>query len=181
MLETAGFEVTLLETGPFREEPRPELGWVTHLLERYLLDTDLRGDGIYAVGRKTGPVRERYPAWLYSGGEHERPILDGKVALGAPDGACAHRFESAQRLRRAVAARRRASPSGIRFSTPIPARCLSRKAPGEPLDADVAPGESAATELSIRLPPETGRYHVFVSPGRGIARLVLRVAARRSC
>jgi SAM-dependent methyltransferase len=64
----AGFEVTLLETGPFREAPRPELGWVTHLLERYLLDTELRGDGIYAVGRKAGAVRERYPVWLYSGG-----------------------------------------------------------------------------------------------------------------
>jgi hypothetical protein len=30
------------------------------------LSTDLRGDGIYAVGRKTGPVKERYPGWLYS-------------------------------------------------------------------------------------------------------------------
>ena len=25
-----------------------------------------RVDGIYAVGKKTGPVRERYPGWLYS-------------------------------------------------------------------------------------------------------------------
>jgi hypothetical protein len=25
----------------------------------------LRGDGIYAVGRKAGPVGQRYPAWLY--------------------------------------------------------------------------------------------------------------------
>ena len=52
-----GFEVTLLETGPFREEPKPEFGWVEHLLDRYLLSTELRGDGIYAVGRKAGPVR----------------------------------------------------------------------------------------------------------------------------
>ena len=34
--------------------PHPEFGWVLHLLERYRLETDLRGDGIYAVGRKTG-------------------------------------------------------------------------------------------------------------------------------
>lgn len=34
----------------------------------------------------------------------------------------------------------------------------------QPLDADVAPGESAATELSIRLPREKGRYYVYVSP-----------------
>jgi glycosyltransferase involved in cell wall biosynthesis/SAM-dependent methyltransferase len=66
LLENAGFTVTLLETGPFRDEPHPEYGWVTHLLERYSLSSELRGDGIYAVGRKTGPVRERYPSWLYS-------------------------------------------------------------------------------------------------------------------
>jgi glycosyltransferase involved in cell wall biosynthesis/predicted SAM-dependent methyltransferase len=61
----AGFEMTLLETGPFRQEPKPEHEWVKHLLTRYEMPTDLRGDGIYAVGRKRGPVRERYPAWLY--------------------------------------------------------------------------------------------------------------------
>ncbi len=66
LLENSGFEVTLLDTGPFLDEPHPEFGWVQHLLERYILSTDLRGDGIYAVGRKTGPVRERYPGWLYS-------------------------------------------------------------------------------------------------------------------
>ena len=66
LLENSGFAVTLLETGPFREEPRPEHVWVAHLLARYRLATELRGDGIYAVGSKTGPVRERYPAWLYS-------------------------------------------------------------------------------------------------------------------
>jgi glycosyltransferase involved in cell wall biosynthesis len=61
----AGFEMTLLETGPFRNEPKPEHEWVKHLLARYELPEDLRGDGIYAVGRKRGPVRERYPDWLY--------------------------------------------------------------------------------------------------------------------
>jgi len=65
LLLDSGFEVTLLETGPFREEPKPELLWVDRLLERYALSQDLRGDGIYAVGRKTGAPRERYPAWLY--------------------------------------------------------------------------------------------------------------------
>ncbi len=62
----AGFEVALLETGPFLEVPKPEQAWVEHLLERYILLQDHRGDGIYIVGRKTGPVRERYPSWLYS-------------------------------------------------------------------------------------------------------------------
>jgi glycosyltransferase involved in cell wall biosynthesis/SAM-dependent methyltransferase len=61
----AGFEITLLETGAFREEPHPEHEWVKHLIARYEMPEDLRGDGIYAVGRKRGRVRERYPAWLY--------------------------------------------------------------------------------------------------------------------
>ncbi len=66
LFEDSGFEVTLLETGEFRDAPHPEFGWVQNLLKRYWLETDLRGDGIYAVGRKTGPVQERYPGWLYS-------------------------------------------------------------------------------------------------------------------
>jgi SAM-dependent methyltransferase len=65
LLLDGGFERVLLETGPFREGPRPEYEWVLHLLDQYYLSKDLRGDGIYAVGRKKGPVRERYPAWLY--------------------------------------------------------------------------------------------------------------------
>jgi glycosyltransferase involved in cell wall biosynthesis/SAM-dependent methyltransferase len=66
LLENAGFTVTLLETGAFRDEPHPEQAWAARLLERYRLPSHLRGDGIYAVGRKTGFVRERYPEWLYS-------------------------------------------------------------------------------------------------------------------
>ena len=66
LLENSGFTVDRLETGEFRDEPHPEFGWIGHLLERYRFSTDLRGDGIYAVGRKTGPVRERRPDWLYT-------------------------------------------------------------------------------------------------------------------
>ncbi len=66
LLENSGFEVTLLETGAFREAPKPELSWVEHLLDRYILPREHRGDGIYAVGRKQGPVKERYPGWLYA-------------------------------------------------------------------------------------------------------------------
>lgn len=66
LLENSGFEIVRLETGPFRDEATPEYAWVRHLLGRYSLDASLRGDGIYAVGRKTGAVRERYPAWLYA-------------------------------------------------------------------------------------------------------------------
>ncbi len=66
LLANSGFTVTLVETGPFRQTPRPEEGWVLNLLERFDLPRELRGDDIYAVGRKTGSVHERFPDWLYS-------------------------------------------------------------------------------------------------------------------
>ncbi len=66
LFQNSGFEVTLLETGPFLDEPTPDLRWVEHLLDTYILDPKHRGDGIYIVGRKTGPIRQRYPDWLYS-------------------------------------------------------------------------------------------------------------------
>lgn len=66
LLHYSGFEVTLLETGEFRDCVHPEYHWIDHLLRAHNLETDLRGDGIYAVGRKTGPLRERYPEFLYS-------------------------------------------------------------------------------------------------------------------
>jgi glycosyltransferase involved in cell wall biosynthesis/SAM-dependent methyltransferase len=69
LLQDSGFAVERLETGEFLDKPRPEERWVIHLLERYQLPKHLRGDGIYAVGKKTGPVGKRYPAWLYEGGE----------------------------------------------------------------------------------------------------------------
>lgn len=66
LLTDSGFETLRLETGEFLEEPHPEYGWIQHLLERYQLHTHLRGDGIYVLGRKTGPVKDRWPAWLYA-------------------------------------------------------------------------------------------------------------------
>lgn len=66
LLENCGFAIELLETGPFRAKPGVEHKWVESLLERYLLTQQHRGEGIYVVGRKTGPVKQRYPDWLYS-------------------------------------------------------------------------------------------------------------------
>jgi glycosyltransferase involved in cell wall biosynthesis/SAM-dependent methyltransferase len=66
LLTNSGFEMVRLETGPFRDEPHPEFGWVKLLLENLKLQTYWRGDGIYAVGRKTGPILERWPGWLYA-------------------------------------------------------------------------------------------------------------------
>ncbi len=66
LLEQSGFTVELLETGPFRQEPQPEAAWVERLLDRHALPQQHRGEGIYAVGRKTGEIQERFPDWLYS-------------------------------------------------------------------------------------------------------------------
>jgi glycosyltransferase involved in cell wall biosynthesis/SAM-dependent methyltransferase len=66
LLHDAGFEIALLETGEFRNELHPEHKWVLHMLNRYELSSELRGDGIYAVGVKRGPVLCRYPSWLYN-------------------------------------------------------------------------------------------------------------------
>jgi len=66
LLENSGFSVTRIETGPFRQMPRPEEGWVLNLLKQFDLPQELRGDDIYVVGRKTSAIRERYPNWLYA-------------------------------------------------------------------------------------------------------------------
>jgi hypothetical protein len=68
LLDQAGFEPALLETGPFRAEPSAAGEWVLHLLDRYSLPKELRGEGIYAVGGKRGPVKNRYPRALYAEG-----------------------------------------------------------------------------------------------------------------
>jgi len=67
LFEEAGFEITLFETGPYRAEPSAAGEWVLHLLDRYELPKEMRGEAIYAVGRKIGPVRNRYPESLYAG------------------------------------------------------------------------------------------------------------------
>ncbi|MDQ6664662.1 MAG: glycosyltransferase [Acidobacteriota bacterium] len=66
LLTTAGFDIERLETGPFSQEPQTQYAWVRKLLADNRLSTALRGVGIYAVGRKSGAVRERWPGWLYS-------------------------------------------------------------------------------------------------------------------
>jgi SAM-dependent methyltransferase len=65
LLVAAGFDVARLETGEFRDDPHPDWAYVRHILSAYNLPERDRGDGIYAVGRKTGPVRDRWPGWLY--------------------------------------------------------------------------------------------------------------------
>ncbi len=63
--EAAGFAVELVETGPYGMEASRDFEWAAKLLKENNLPQDLRGDTIHIVGRKTGPVKDRFPAWLY--------------------------------------------------------------------------------------------------------------------
>ncbi len=91
-----------------------------HLLERYNLDTGLRGDGIYAVGRKTGPVRERYPVLaLYMMRAYDVQHAEVQANGDQFD----HReLRDAQSHFRSRGGRRKASPSAITSSIPKQAR-----------------------------------------------------------
>ena len=64
LLETAGFQVILLETGDYSNvEPLSEC--TEKLLEINQYSSVLRGEIIYCVGRKVGQVQERWPKYLY--------------------------------------------------------------------------------------------------------------------
>ncbi len=65
LMEAAGFETEVLETGPYAMEwPETEPG-IPELLKNHGFSADYGGESIHAVGRKTGPVINRYPHWLY--------------------------------------------------------------------------------------------------------------------
>jgi SAM-dependent methyltransferase len=68
MFEAAGFAVERIETGPYSERPSAEFSWLQHLMKRYKLPDHLREDVIHVVGKKTGPVKERHPGFLYDRG-----------------------------------------------------------------------------------------------------------------
>ncbi|MDE3159721.1 MAG: methyltransferase domain-containing protein [Acidobacteriota bacterium] len=65
LFEGSGFAVALLETGPYGLKPAQDLSWVNELLKQRGFSTDLRGETVHVLARKTGPVTVRYPAWLY--------------------------------------------------------------------------------------------------------------------
>ncbi len=65
LLEAAGFIVDQMETGPYGFETSEDHGAVLELLHQAGFSTHLRGACIHAVGRKIGPVKQRYPDWLY--------------------------------------------------------------------------------------------------------------------
>ncbi len=169
LLENSGFEVVRLETGEFRDEPHPEFGWVLHLLERYRLETDLRGDGIYALGRKTGAVQQRYPglALLMSAA-----YLEPRVKLDA----AAHAVHAEFEMRNESAETWRAA-DGFAVGYHLfdaDTGTLIVDGPRVQPERDLKPGETLRVRLEFELPPENGRYQVLISPMREACLLVLR-------
>ena len=66
LFAAAGFAVERLETGAYGFETSEDHGAVRELLQREGFSPHLRDACIHAVGRKTGPVKQRYPGWLYA-------------------------------------------------------------------------------------------------------------------
>jgi SAM-dependent methyltransferase len=62
LLAAAGFTVEELETQDVWLRSNPA---ILDLLEKLMISTELRGDNIFALGRKTGAPVERYPKDLY--------------------------------------------------------------------------------------------------------------------
>lgn len=66
LMQAAGFSVSHLESGPYAMERPERRPWLVDMLETHGFFTDLRDDVIHCVGKKTGPVQDRYPEWLYT-------------------------------------------------------------------------------------------------------------------
>jgi hypothetical protein len=55
-----------LETGPYSGEPEPNAAWVSALLGKLGFPAGLRGECIFALGRKgEATAQSRFPSWLY--------------------------------------------------------------------------------------------------------------------
>lgn len=62
LMAAAGYEVERFWTADTFDEPIPQ---VMELLKMHNCSTDMRGDNIFFIGRKVGPVNERHPPSLY--------------------------------------------------------------------------------------------------------------------
>jgi hypothetical protein len=65
LIAAAGFVPDHIETGAYGETTLPEAEWAVNLLESLKQPLDLRGDCIYALGRKATLPRDFRPSWLY--------------------------------------------------------------------------------------------------------------------
>ncbi len=68
LLEAAGFVVEHVETGPYGTVLPGEEEWTKALLSSVKADIQLRGECIFAIGRKEVMPRNSLPKWLYDSG-----------------------------------------------------------------------------------------------------------------
>jgi hypothetical protein len=151
LLENSGFEVDRLETGEFRDLPHPEFRWVVHLLERYRLDTALRGDGIYAVGRKTGAGARTLPGVAVH--MKAAAYLNRRVELDRATGKLRAEFE----IRNQSGETWRAAEGffvGVHLFDADTGTLIVDGARVAP-ERDLAPGESGRIGMELALPTET--------------------------
>ena len=64
LMEASGFQVRLLETGNYAK-PDDNVPAIKQMLKSIQCSLELRGDVIYCVGQKTGPVLDRLPKEFY--------------------------------------------------------------------------------------------------------------------
>jgi hypothetical protein len=64
LAEAAGFHVERLETGSYARS-EPDFDEPRNVLQIAGVSTALRGEVIYCLARKTGPVRDRWPREIY--------------------------------------------------------------------------------------------------------------------
>ena len=161
LLENSGFEVTLLETGEFRDEPHPEFGWMSAPAgalppeHRTARRRHLRG----------GPQDGRGARAL------SRVALHMSAAYLEPD----VKLDAGTRTLHAAFAIRNDSPEpwrpsegfgvGYHLFDADTGTLIVDGARVHP-EHDVKPGETAQVRLEIPLPAEDGRYQVLLSPMR---------------
>ena len=152
LLENSGFTVVRLETGPFRDEPTPSTpGWFTCWSATISIPS-LRGEGIYAVGQKTGRGSRTLPVVAIY-------VIARVQQRGSPSG---RRPLDYRELRdpKFIYGRhgghRKASPWAITSSIPE-TDTLVVDGPRTAPDADIAPGRSAgASNCASIFPPSRG-------------------------
>ena len=120
-----------------------------HLLDRYILPKEHRGDGIYAVGRKRRGVRDRYPSWLYAKEPGQMDIVEAFA-----EGAAIHlRFRPDQ-------------PGVIGWQLYDPSTGAFLQ------EGEWAEINGPEADLRIPLPAEEGAYRVQVAPVKDRARFI---------
>ena len=161
----AGFDMTLLETGPFRDEPQPEHEWVKHLIERYE----------HACGLARRWNLRRRPQEQGRCANVIRPGCINELAATYVRRARGTELEVSLVHRKSDRARhgplktfRSAGNSSIRNRN-----VFIEEGAWTPVASDVPPGAAAKFEICDPISAGSRRYEIYVSPHSDVRRLGL--------